>query len=88
MGAIPGVVGIGNGGGIQTGGAPGGEGGVVTFCVALTTIGGLAPGAVKAGNRLAAVGTVALPGGTNTGWGMPATLGGAGAGGTTGVGNG
>jgi hypothetical protein len=61
MGAIPGVVGMGNGGATQTGGVPGGDGGVVTFCVALTTMGGLAPGAVKEGNRLAAVGTVPLP---------------------------
>ena len=51
---IPGVVGRGGSGGwTQTG--------VFVSCAALMTIGGLAPAAVKAGNRLAAVGTVPLP---------------------------
>lgn len=62
MGDVPGVVGSGRGGGAtHVGGAPGGEGGKVMFCAELTTIGGLGPAAVKAGNRLAAVGEVPLP---------------------------
>jgi hypothetical protein len=52
------------------------------------TMGWKGPAAVKAGNIEAAEGTVALPGGTKTGWGIPATLGGTGAAGTTGVGKG
>jgi hypothetical protein len=52
MGATPGVVG--------RGGAQGGGGLVET--IMMGCIGGLV---VKAGNRLAAVGTVAEPGGTN-----------------------
>lgn len=62
MGDVPGVVGKGNaGGGTQVGGVPGGDGGRVMFCAELTTMAGLGPAALKEGNRLAAVGTVALP---------------------------
>ena len=50
-------------------------------------MGGLGPAAVNAGKRLAAVGAVALPL-AYCGCGYPATLGGTGAAGTTGVGNG
>jgi hypothetical protein len=48
IGCVPGVVGRGNG----TGGGG---------CTALTMIGGLGPGAVKAGNKSAAVGAVPDP---------------------------
>jgi hypothetical protein len=75
MGAVPGVVG--NGRGIGGGGA-----------VVIITIGWKGPAAVKAGNIEAALGTVALPGGTKVGCGIPATLGGLGAAGTTSVGKG
>jgi hypothetical protein len=61
----------------------GGGGALVTM-----TTGGLGPAAVKAGNIEAAVGTVALPGGMKTGCGIPATLGGLCAAGTTSVGKG
>ena len=56
--------------------------------VVIITMGWKGPAAVNAGNIEAAEGTVALPGGMKTGWGIPATLGGLGAAGTTSVGNG